>query len=68
MVQTKDLKDFILDKVKYPEPFLYCPICKGRYSANKGDYWYCPEDFIFKCCNTYLVLAKEETKIIILKD
>lgn len=29
---------------------LYCPRCGEEYSANKGDYFWLPDDHVFECC------------------
>lgn len=49
-VRVKDLLDSTTS-------FLYCPICDGRYSANKGDYFMRSPDHILKCCNKPMWLA-----------
>jgi len=59
MVTKKDLKDFILDNVPEPRPFLYCGVCGSRFSANKGDWWMTSDDYVFMCCGEPMILAKE---------
>ena len=42
----KNMKDQILTKDR---KILYCPECGAEYSGNSGDYWYLPDDYVFKC-------------------
>lgn len=43
--------------------FLYCPICDGRYSANKADYFMRSPDHVLMCCNEPMWLATESRTI-----
>jgi len=38
--------------------FLYCRVCKERYSAVQGDYFGMPDDYVLTCCEP-LILARE---------
>lgn len=65
MVTKKDLSDQILDKSRAGE-FLYCPVDDSKYSANAGDYWNLPDDFVFHCdCGAELLLATEVINVIV---
>jgi hypothetical protein len=30
---------------------MYCPCCFDEFSANKGDYFLLPDDYVFHCAN-----------------
>lgn len=45
--------------------FLYCTACGARYSANRGDYFLRPEDYVFKHCRRNMVLATSREEITI---
>jgi hypothetical protein len=53
-VRVSDLKDQI--GTPGPHPFLYCAICAATYSANKGDYFMHPADYVFTCCEENMKL------------
>ena len=59
MKQRKVTKSMLRDQIGSPgpRPFLYCPKCQSRYSANAGDYFMAPDSHVFKCCgrNNWLV-------------
>lgn len=55
-VRVKDLLDSTTS-------FLYCPICDGRYSANKADYFMRSPDHVLTCCNEPMWLATESRTI-----
>lgn len=46
----RNLKDGILHK-EYAGRVMYCKVCGAQYSANRGDYWDTPEEYVFKCCD-----------------
>ena len=60
-VHKRDLEDQI--GAPDPRPFLYCRKCGSQFSANSGDYFNCPDNYIFKCCKRNMVLAVAETYI-----
>lgn len=66
MVTKKDLSDQILNKKRVSE-FLYCDLCGAEYSANSGDYWNLPDDYVFKCCDEPMMLATKNIHYNILK-
>jgi len=39
---------------------MYCIMCGAQYLADPGDYWDHPDDYIFTCCGTPMVLGKLE--------
>jgi len=45
-----------------PRPVLHCLQCDADYSANKGDYWLYPQDYVFTCCEEPLTLAYKQTQ------
>ena len=46
-----------------PLPFLYCPTCEARYSADKGDYWNLDPAYVFRCCRRNMMLAREDCRV-----
>ena len=44
-----------------PHPFLYCAICGGQYSANRGDYFAAAPDTVLTCCNEPMRLVRQHT-------
>jgi len=55
---VKNLKDQILTR---DAKIMYCPYCGAEYSANKGDYWYLPENHKFICCDATMDLVVKKT-------
>jgi hypothetical protein len=45
----------LVDQIGTPEPraILYCERCGAEYSANKGDYFMLPNDYVFECCQVH---------------
>ena len=64
MITVNDLKPLNLKKGE----FLYCRVCGTKYSATKGDYFLFPTDYVFTCCDTPMVLAKENIMIEVIKE
>lgn len=58
-VTVADLKDQV--GKPGPHPNLYCECCGSEYSANAGDYFMHPHDYIFECCDEPMVLAIKHT-------
>jgi hypothetical protein len=56
MVTVKDLADHCFTEERSNE-VLYCEICENLFSANKGDYWNLPENYVFKCCDCEMLLV-----------
>lgn len=73
MVKYKNLRDLVdfetpkILSVPKKNEFLLCLMCQTRFSAHKGDYWYLADEFVFTHCNNDMVLAREETKLVIMK-
>jgi hypothetical protein len=44
-----------------PRPSLYCAECGETYSANAGDYFIWPDNYIFECCDELMVLVIKRT-------
>lgn len=64
IAKKKYLKDQILINDK---TLMFCPICTSEYSANRGDYWNVPDDYVFKCCNVPMQLVTKQTVYKIVK-
>lgn len=49
-------------------PFLYCPHCHGRYSANRSDYWAAAPSTVLRCSDGHLPinmrLVTEERRLV----
>lgn len=44
------------------QPILKCRgDCQGEYSANPGDYWNHPADYVFRCCGRNMALVDKRT-------
>ena len=54
-VKIKDLKDQI--GTTGPRSFLYCRRCGNESSGNAGDYWNAKPEYVFKCCNSNMLLV-----------
>lgn len=51
-ITVKDLPELqFLQDSNDPNPFLFCEVCGGHYSATKGDYFWKDEDEVFECCD-----------------
>ncbi len=59
MTTVNDLKDQI--GTTEPRPILYCKVCGAQYSANAGDYWDRPSDYVFECCDQPMLLVVRRT-------
>jgi len=59
-VRVKDLTDQIGEIG--PRSFLYCTKCGSECSANGADYFMTRADYVFRCCNKNMILAKKEIK------
>lgn len=59
MVQVKDLPD--LFGKRGVRPMLYCELCGAENSADKGDYFNLPPDFVFECCGEPMELVTKHT-------
>jgi len=55
MVTVKDLKNQI--GKRGPHPVLHCTVCGEDNSANSGDYFMTPDDYVFRHCGEPMVLA-----------
>jgi len=55
-ITVADLKDH---KGCGPHPFLYCEFCGAEWSANKGDYFTHPLDYVFTCCDENMRLVRK---------
>ena len=70
MVMLKDLTDMCdCDYQQRIGEFILCPECGYGMGGTRGDYWYLPIEYVFKCgCgNTDLQLVRRITKIEIIK-
>lgn len=49
-----------------PRPFLHCPACDARYSANAGDYWDRDKREVIRCvrCEEPLMRVREEIRLV----
>jgi len=49
-----------------PRPFLHCPACDTRYSANAADYWDRDKCEVIRCwrCEEPLLRVREETRLV----
>ena len=45
----------------YPRPLLFCYICGGEYSADRGDYFMIPANHVLTCCGEPLALVVKKT-------
>lgn len=70
-ITIKDLIDqtFLpLDDPRRNE-FIYCFGCGAKYGANKGDYFHCQDNEELVCeCGEDFVLAREDVKLVIVKE
>jgi hypothetical protein len=57
MVKVKDLPD--LFGAAQPHPMLLCEQCFSQFSANKGDYFMHPKDYVFTCCGENMRLVRK---------
>jgi hypothetical protein len=55
MVRVKNLPDLTGTNI-FPQPFLSCGECGAEYSANSGDYFNYPHEYVFMCCSEPMVL------------
>lgn len=65
MIRVKDLPDpadQTIHNVYYKGPSLYCTICGGEYSANRGDYFIANPETVMKCCGLALKLVRKECR------
>jgi hypothetical protein len=53
------LSNQILNKSRSGE-LLYCLECGSEFSANSGDYFMQPDNYVFMCCNEPMILAKKQ--------
>lgn len=56
----KNLRDGIIIK-EWAGVIMYCPNCFQEFSANSGDYWNVPENYVFKHCNLTMLLGYKKT-------
>jgi transcription initiation factor IIE alpha subunit len=58
-----NMRDYILDG---DTRILLCPNCLIEFSGNAGDYFYLPDDYVFKCpeCGEDMELVHKTVKII----
>jgi hypothetical protein len=56
LVTVADLSDQIGTSDR---AILYCDICGGEYSANKGDYFQCRLDKVLTCCGEPMRLVRK---------
>ncbi len=61
-VTVADLKDQIGQPG--PHPFLWCPKCGEKNSANKGDYFMAKDTHVFRHCGRNMQLMTERTYLI----
>ena len=54
-IKVKDLRDQI--GTKGPREVIYCPNCRIRYSANRGDYFNSPPKHVFTHCGRNMRLG-----------
>jgi len=71
-ITVKDLANQTLlpfDDIRRQE-VIFCPSCCAQYSANKADYWWCldSQELICEHCGEPFVLAREETRLVIVKE
>jgi hypothetical protein len=50
--------------VFYKGPFLYCSLCFGEYSANRGDYFAAKPETVMRCCGRPLRLVRRDSRLI----
>ncbi len=50
-----------LHRLKTPDAFQVCDVCKGRYSAAPGDYWALPDHHTFTCCGQPIRVVTQQT-------
>ncbi len=56
----ENMKDHILDG---DNRILHCLVCDGEYSGNAGDYFSCPDDYVFTCCETEMELVNKTVTV-----
>ncbi len=44
-----------------PKPSLHCLVCGERFSANAGDYFNLPNNYVLSHCGKPMILATEKT-------
>lgn len=62
-IHVKDLTDQI--GTIGPRPFLVCPLCRDRFSANRGDYFLLSPDTLMECmeCGVPLMRVTAHTEL-----
>jgi DNA replicative helicase MCM subunit Mcm2 (Cdc46/Mcm family) len=46
------------------QPFLYCSVCGGRYSADRGDYFMVDQATEIRCCGRLMRLVIERVEYV----